>query len=157
LCRWLETYRTFQGGPPGTEFWNFHSVHVPKKLALEHPSEITTLPQTAFYWPLWNQEHLNWIFASNKPIPANQAYANHLWESFAWKYLDGLTPGRVRAIDTNFHFWARPFLNGLADDFAAPSLVQRLQIQARRAFRKAQSLKRWRKDGALKSRAVFRA
>jgi hypothetical protein len=41
LRRWLEQYRTFQGGPPGTKLWNLHSVHLPKKLALTYPAEVS--------------------------------------------------------------------------------------------------------------------
>src|ERR1700735_1976184 len=58
LTRWLEEYRSFRG-----EIWNEHSVQLPQKLARAHPSEITVLPPTAFFWPLWTDEHLDWIFA----------------------------------------------------------------------------------------------
>lgn len=138
LCRWLEEYRSFQGGPPGSEFWSAHSVRLPEKLARAYPLEITILPKTAFYWPLWIEEHLDWIFASNRPIPIDQTYANHLWEGVAWKYLEDLTPRRVRSVDTNFHAWARPLIEGLPDSFGAPTLRRRLQ---NRTLRKARALK----------------
>ena len=136
LCRWLEEYRSFRG-----EVWNEHSVQLPLKLARAHPSEITILPPTAFFWPLWTEEHLDWIFASTRPIPVDQSYANHLWEKNAWKYLEDLTPRRVRSVDTNFHFWARPLIDGLPDNYGAPSLRRRIQKQKKRALRKAQALK----------------
>jgi hypothetical protein len=136
LCRWLEEYRSFRG-----EIWNEHSVQLPKKLAHAHPSEITVLPPTAFFWPLWTEEHLDWIFASNRPIPIDQTYANHLWEGFAWKYLEDLTPQRVRSVDTNFHRWARPLIDGLPDGYGAPTFGRRLQKQSKRALKKARSLK----------------
>ena len=61
-------------------------------------------------------EHLDWIFAVKYPNSHDQTYANHLWENFAWKYLEDLTPGRVRSVDTNFHLWASPLIDGLSDD-----------------------------------------
>ena len=117
LCRWLDEYRSFRG-----EVWNEHSVQLPKKLASEHPSEITVLPSNAFFWPLWTEDHLEWIFASNRPIAVDQSYANHLWETVAWKkYLEDLTPRSVRSVDTNFHVWARPLIDGVPDNYGAPS------------------------------------
>lgn len=138
LRRWLEEYRSFQGGPPGSKFWNAHSVLLPQKLAQTYPSEITILPPTAFFWPLWTDEHLDWIFASNRPIPLDQTYANHLWENFAWKYVEDLTPRRVRSVDTNFHAWARPLIEGVPDHFGAPTLKNRIRNQT---LRKARALK----------------
>jgi hypothetical protein len=133
LCRWLEEYRSFRG-----ELWNAHSVQLPQKLARAHPSEITVLPPTAFFWPLWTEEHLDWIFASSRPIAIDRTYANHLWENKAWKYLEDLTPQRVRSVDTNFHGWARPLIEGLPDSFGAPTLRRRLK---KRTMRKARALK----------------
>ena len=141
LCRWLEEYRSFRGGPPGSEFWNHHSVLLPEQLARAHPSEITVLQPTAFFWPLWTDEHLKWIFASNRPIPLDHTYANHLWENFAWNYLEDLTPRRVRASDTNFHAWVRPLIEGLPDDVGAPTFRKRLQTQSRLILQKAKTLK----------------
>jgi hypothetical protein len=135
LRRWLEEYRSFRG-----EIWNEHSVLLPRRLAREHPAEITVLPPTAFFWPLWTEEHLEWIFASNKPIGTDQGYANHLWEGKAWKYLEDLTPRQVRARATNFHIWAAPFLEGLPDDYGAPSIRARVQKRGRRILGKARAL-----------------
>ena len=96
LLRWLEEYRSFHWDVAAPETWNEHSVKLPARLARAYPSEITVLPHTALYWPLWIKEHLDWIFASNRPIPFDQTYANHLWEYAAWKeHLEDLTPGRV--------------------------------------------------------------
>ena len=57
-------------------------------------------------------------FRVEQANPLNQTYANHLWEGFAWKYLEDLTPRRVRSVDTNFHLWARPLIDGLPDGLA---------------------------------------
>jgi hypothetical protein len=141
LTRWLEEYRSFEGGLPGTPFWNEHSVRLPARLARAHPKEITVLPHTAFFWPLWTDEHLAWIFSSNRPLPLDQTYANHLWENFAWDYLEDLTPRRVRSVDTNFHVWARPLIENLPDNFGAPSLLKRLQNYKKRTLVKARAFK----------------
>src|SRR5947209_9030420 len=104
--RWLSEYRSFRGDEG---YWNEHSVVLPARLAREHPQEITVLPPRAFYWPLWTESHIKWLFASADPIPIAEPYANHLWASFAWRsYLANLMPRQVRTVDTNFHRWARP-------------------------------------------------
>lgn len=126
LVRWLETYRSFRS-KGRDEFWNEHSVEYPAKLAKEHPEDITVLSEKAFYWPLWTDEHLDWIFRSRKPIPLDQTYANHLWEARAWSIVEDLTPGQVRTKDTNFNRWARPYLEGLAGNYGPPPLARHLK------------------------------
>jgi SAM-dependent methyltransferase len=126
LRRWLAEYRSFRSNGRD-EYWNEHSVQLPVKLAKAHPGEITILPSEAFFWPLWTDEHLEWIFESQKPIPLDGVYANHLWESNAWNFLEDLTPGQVRATDTNFHRWAMPFVAGLPDTYGAPTLLGHLR------------------------------
>ena len=131
LRRWLQEYRSFRGDEG---YWSEHAVQVPARLAAQFPDEITVLPPTAFFWPLWTNEHIQWIFGSAEPIPEGDAYANHLWESFAWKdHLEDLTPGRVRREDTNFHRWARPYLEGLPDNLGSASLIKRLLKIAKKA------------------------
>lgn len=125
LCRWLDAYRTFRS-EGRDRYWSEHSVQLPAKLAENYPDEITVLPPQAFYWPVWTDDHLRWIFRSNEPIPLDKTYANHLWESNAWEFVQHLTPRDVRARETNFHAWALPFLAGLPDDFGAPSMRERL-------------------------------
>jgi hypothetical protein len=131
LKRWLNEYRSFRGDEG---YWSEHAVQVPARLASEYPEEITVLPHTAFFWPLWNEEHIEWIFGSDKPIPSEGVYANHLWESFAWRrYLADLTPGQVRAKNTNFHRWARPYVETLPDDLGRPGLKASLLRKAKAA------------------------
>ncbi len=132
LRRWLDEYRSFRS-TGRDEFWGEHSVQLPSKLARAYPEEITVLPYTAFFWPLWTKEHIRWIFASDRPIPLEHTYCNHLWEAGAWDYLEDLTPGRVRSVDTNFHRWVRPFITDLQDNYGAPSMSRRLQKVKRQA------------------------
>ena len=124
---------------------------MPAKLAQAYPQDVTILPEKAFFWPLWHDDHLDWIFRSNRPIPMDQTYANHLWESCAWLFLENLTPGEVRAQDTNFHRWARPYLDDLPGNYGAPSNVGYLQgMQERiRKYRRLQTLKKRTHDRAL--------
>ena len=137
LRRWLDEYRSFRS-QGRDRYWSEHSVQLPARLAKAYPDEITVLPPTAFYWPLWTENHLKWIFRSDEPIALDLAYANHLWESSAWDYVQHLTPGDVRAKSTNFHAWALPFLAGLPDDFGAPTVLERLDRIRRSTSRNAQ-------------------
>ena len=137
LLRWLDEYRSFRS-QGRDQYWSEHSVQLPARLAGDYPDEITLLPPTAFYWPLWTEDHLRWIFRSNQPIPLDATYANHLWESSAWEYVQHLTPGDVRGRSTNFHKWALPYLAGLPDDFGAPTMLERLDRIRNSASRNAQ-------------------
>lgn len=119
LVRWYEEYRTFRGD--NQRHWDEHSVILPLHLSRKFPQEVKVLSREAFFYPLWTAAHVEWVFNSTRPIDLSRAYANHLWESKAWRYLEDLTPGDVRRIDTNFHRWARPRLEGLPDDFGAPA------------------------------------
>jgi SAM-dependent methyltransferase len=121
--RWREEYRSFRSEGKD-EFWDEHSVQVPMRLVNEFPDEVTKLEPSAFFWPSWNEIGVERIFASADPIPPTSRYANHLWESRAWdKYLENLTPHRVRMIDSNFHFWARPMISALPDNYGSAGVV----------------------------------
>jgi hypothetical protein len=120
LQRWIETYRFFRS-TGRDDHWSEHSVRIPVRLARAYPDEIRVLPHRAFFWPLWSEPHLRWIFESNDPIPLEETRANHLWQTLAWPFLQDLTPGAVRARDTNFCRWVAPYVADLPDDFGAPS------------------------------------
>jgi hypothetical protein len=126
LTRWYSQYKNFRSGR-GDQFWNEHSVKLPRQLAAAHPEELTILGPRAFFWPHWDDEGLRKLFASTDPIPSSGVYANHLWEGRAWsKYLRNLTPARVRLIDSNFHHWIRPLIVDLPDNLGAPSFAARV-------------------------------
>jgi hypothetical protein len=138
LKRWHAEFRRFRSrGEDG--YWSELSNQIPLGLSKLHPNEITVLPRTAFFWPLWTPEHLKLIYGP--PSVERSTLANHLWESKAWEpYLEHLTPGKVRRIDSNFHYWARPFVAEFADEYGAPSLhekwdrfarIQKRQLAAR--------------------------
>src|SRR5262245_41900942 len=124
LCRWLDQYRSFRSRG-WDEFYMEHSVNLPLQLARDYPAEITVLSHTAFYLPHCSPSDLEWIFASTREIPRDGTYANHLWQSHSWDYLEDLTPGRVRSADTNFHRWVEPLIVGLPDNYGAPSMARR--------------------------------
>jgi len=131
LRRWHTAYRTFRS-TGHDEFWDEHSVRLPYQLSQRFPGEVTVLPQSAFYWPTYDTHDLKRIFASVEALDLSEAYANHLWESQVWEqHLEHLIPKQVREIDTNFHRWARPLVNGLPDDYAMPSLGKRLRKKLR--------------------------
>lgn len=140
LRRWHAEYRSFRSNG-SDEYWNEHSVIVPLRLATEHPGEVTVLPPAAFFEPNWSDEGIAALFGTGRSPDARGIYANHLWEGVAWRrHLDGLTPGRVREVDSPFHAWLRPLVAGLPDDYGAKSRLTRLGDNAgrvRRRVRKA--------------------
>jgi len=135
LRRWMEEYRTFRS-KGRDRYWSEHSVEVPARLAQAHPEEITILSHKAFFWPLWTDAHLEWLFDRADPIDMEGIYANHLWEAQAWSRIEFLTPGQVRSRDSNFNRWARPFVANLPDNYGAPSTAERARSLSRR-LRKA--------------------
>lgn len=127
LVRWREQYRDFRGSGRG-RFWNEHSVQRPAALAERYPREVTVLSNRAFFWPLFFAEDLKSIFRSTDEIVSDDTLATHLWENKAWRrYLELLTPGKIRKRDSNFNRWARPMVADLEDDFG--SLTTRRHVQ----------------------------
>jgi hypothetical protein len=127
LVRWYEEYRDFRGQGRG-RFWNEHSVQRPAALAERHPDEVTILSNRAFFWPLFLAEDLRSIFCSTRAIVSDETLATHLWESKAWRrYLELLTPGKIRKRDSNFNRWARPMVADLDDHFGALTTRQHVQ------------------------------
>lgn len=122
LRRWYEEYRHFRS-TGHDEFWNEHSVKVPKRLMQEHPQEVTVLPHNAFFWPLGRPGDIELLFGPASGRDVRGLYANHLWETFAWwHYLKDLTPGQVRSTRTPFHDWVRDYVADLPDRHGAPSI-----------------------------------
>lgn len=120
--RWHQEYRSFRG-----ENWTEHSTELPLKLAKSFPREVTVLSYSAFCWPLWHESHLQKIYEPDQARIVNDAYGNHLWETVAWeRYLENLTPRRVRETASNFSDWVRPLIIDLPDNFAAPSMLKLL-------------------------------
>jgi hypothetical protein len=140
LRRWHSEYRSFRS-KGRDQYWDEHSVGLPYQLAKQLPDEITTLPYFAFFWPTFTPEDLAMIFDSPAPIDISRAYATHLWETPAWqKYLEHLTPRRVRNNDTNFHYWVRPIIESLPDDYGKPALGARVARGVRRLKHRLRSV-----------------
>ncbi len=135
LKRMYAEYKTFRS-KGFDNYYDEHSVRIPHRLSREFPEEIAALPPSAFYWPTWEKKGLERIFNSVEPISAPVHYANHLWEIVAWeRFLEDLTPGRVRRVDSNFHFWARPMIATLSDNYGASTIVAPITRKVRRAAR----------------------
>lgn len=134
IDRWYDSYRTFRSRGRD-EYWDEHSVKIPALLAARHPDLITILPHRAFFWPRWHTDHLKMIFGTpSVEIVTDATFATHLWETHAWSYVENLTPGQVRRIDSRFHQWARPYLVGLHDDFGAPTTQDRISLLYRKPY-----------------------
>lgn len=139
LRRWHSEYRSFRSKGRDA-YWDEHSVGIPYHLSKRFPDEITILPQSAFFWPTYSAKDLTLIFESASPVDLSGAYATHLWETPAWEpYLEHLTPLHIRSIDTNFHSWARPMIEGLPDDFGAPTVPARFARGVRHLKRRVRS------------------
>jgi Glycosyltransferase sugar-binding region containing DXD motif len=131
LKRWHAEYRSFRSKGKD-EYWGEHSIQLPQTLRKQHPKEVTVLPHTAFYWPLWTDDGLQLIYGSSSDPEQRSEFANHLWESNAWeKYLEFLTPAKVRGINSAFHVWARPLVADLPDNYGSPSLLARIRRRQR--------------------------
>jgi hypothetical protein len=125
LRRWHSEYRSFRSKGHDI-YWDEHSVRIPYQLSEQFPDEIAILPHFAFFWPTYKPEDLALIFDSIAPIDISRAYATHLWETPSWeRYLEHLTPRRVRGVETNFHRWARPMIAALPDDYGGPTVTAR--------------------------------
>lgn len=138
LRRWYAEYRSFRS-KGRDEYWGEHSIRLPLALAKQHPNEVTILPHTAFYWPLWTDEGIQLIYGSSNGSEERSDFANHLWESNAWeKYLQFLTPAKVREIDSAFHRWARPLVADLPANFGGPNLLVRARRRQRLLQRRSE-------------------
>lgn len=140
LERWHSEYRWFRS-KGHDNYWDEHSVRLPYQLSKSFPGEVTILPHSAFFWPTFTEKGLARIYNSAETIDLSGVYATHLWESPAWeRYLEHLTPRRVRARHTNFHQWVRPIIERLPDDYGAPALADRLGRGIRQVRRRARSM-----------------
>jgi hypothetical protein len=140
LEKWYSEYRSFRSRGRDA-FWDEHSVQLPLRLSKRFPEEITVLAQEAFFWPSFRPDDIKLIFDSSTQIDISRAFVTHLWESVAWeRYLEYLTPGRVRSIDSNFHRWVRPFVASLPDDYGAPTCSDLMMLNARILRRRIRSV-----------------
>jgi hypothetical protein len=90
--RWLDTYRSFRS-LGHDKHWDEHSVRHPLMLATLYPDEVTILPETALFHPLWNKTRK--IFQrGNRPM-LTDSISVHLWESKTWDWLSKLTPDAI--------------------------------------------------------------
>jgi hypothetical protein len=108
---WLDSYKTFNQSD-----WNYHSVvwvplymphalytfrltslrsiSLPGIMSRNHPSLLSTLSHTRFFWPMWDEKALHELFLGSWDFKEN--FGIHLWESKSWeKYLKGLTVRKI--------------------------------------------------------------
>lgn len=98
---WLAGFKeTFGGGPPGSDTWCTHSVHLPLHLSRQLPDHITVLDHLAFFWPLYHSQHMKVMFEQEEVF--DKAFSHHLWESSGKEYLDNLTIDSIKNTKTTF-------------------------------------------------------
>jgi hypothetical protein len=139
MVEWYENYRTFDDRQ-----WSYHSVILPYKLAENYGPDVEKLPETAFFWPTWTQKDLYAMFGAKNRPGVRGTFANHLWEQRAEHYLSDLTPGHVRRVDSAFHSWARPYLDGLPDTFGGG--IDRRFLVRRDLYAKARNFVRMARE-----------
>ncbi|KAI1080781.1 glycosyltransferase family 32 protein [Whalleya microplaca] len=126
--RWLARY----DGADLSKEWNYHSVVLPKELQVAHPDEVCALPPSAFFWPTWTWDHVEFMhrrlgtddarrWAAEIDRNGGSLYedqlAYHAWSQLAWdRHLSKLTPEIVRERDTRFNILVRNFMH---DDLGA--------------------------------------
>jgi hypothetical protein len=93
------------------QYWNELSCLYPAHLAELFPDLVTLAPYDRFHWPLWEADHLEWVFRGKGDDFPN-AYCHHLWQSLSYDpYLKELTPEYIHGVDTNFDVMARRFID----------------------------------------------
>lgn len=100
---WLSQYQDFNG-----RYWDSHSVQMPLYIHQTTDLPITTLPYTAFHYPLHTPEGVDDLFRYDKEYP--EAYAHHLWESNSWSYIQSLTEDYIKTTNTTYNKIARQFI-----------------------------------------------
>ncbi|WVO16357.1 hypothetical protein L204_104032 [Cryptococcus depauperatus] len=61
LKRWLESYEGFR-----EDNWTKHSVEMPWTLVQMYPHLVTVLSERTFFWPLWTDDHIHAVYATNE-------------------------------------------------------------------------------------------
>ena len=103
----MESYKTFN-----QKNWNDHSVLLPKEMAKTHPSEVTVLDYTRFFWPLWDENGLRRMFLE-KSWDFSNNFAVHLWETASKQsFLQNLTIDVIRTADSGIYCEMRRILFG---------------------------------------------
>jgi hypothetical protein len=100
---WLSKYESFNH-----QLWDTHSVQLPWKLYNELILPLTVLDYDRFHYPLHTDEGIKDMFVNDKKFP--NAYAHHLWESNAWRYMSKLTRDKIEKENTTYNRIARKFL-----------------------------------------------
>ncbi|MBK5275574.1 MAG: hypothetical protein JJE30_11050 [Desulfuromonadales bacterium] len=104
--RWLnDIFEAYNGS------WNYHSVRLPKELALAHPDLIHIEPQESFYKHMWDEEGISQLYTNIDRNLCNN-YCLHLWNHVAWdEHLANLTEEDIMTRDSTYNLIARSVLS----------------------------------------------
>lgn len=106
--KWFETYQMFRS-PGRSEYWDEHSVRIPKVLADLYHQEIRIEPFDRFHFPSFSRSCIQKMFVENHSF--ENALCHHLWESHSWKYLSNLTIEQIMRHSTSYTSIARRYVN----------------------------------------------
>ncbi|KAK5800831.1 hypothetical protein VI817_003043 [Penicillium citrinum] len=120
IKRWRASYGNFSSNEE-----DYYAIVLPKKLSLDHPSDICVLSPVAFFWPTWTERHIKYMhqrlskpeakeFAKvvmwhNGRLRQNQL-AYHGWSQAASSQLSELDEESIKRDETRFNILARRFL-----------------------------------------------
>lgn len=105
--KWLDTYQLFRS-PGRAQYWDEHSVKIPRQLADFLKEDITVEGHKSFHYPTYTPECIKEMFVEKHTF--EEAYCHHLWESLAWDYLGELTEETIWEKETSYHLLARRYL-----------------------------------------------
>ncbi|KAK9811390.1 hypothetical protein WJX72_003096 [[Myrmecia] bisecta] len=86
--RWLMSYAAFNG-----DEWATHSIEIPRRIAIEHPTEVCIMPPHAFHYPLtWTSSGKDFMFTELSEDEEKQVLVDN--EALDGKVYQALYPGQ---------------------------------------------------------------
>ena len=110
---WYSSYKTFRS-QGRDQYWDEHSVGIPRKLAINYPESIKILGGDAFFFPLWND--IEKILFNEEMLPHfddlfKNSYCIHLWETFNLELLDSLDEDYIYSNNNIYSMLAKRHLS----------------------------------------------
>ncbi len=114
LRDWLAEYRDFRA-TGADEFWDEHSVIVPKRLLDSGRYQVTVLEPQAFFYPAYDMAGIADLFIEDRDFP--ESLCHHLWESNSWSVAARINERNVALLRNTYCRIARRFVGEDAEVF----------------------------------------
>jgi Glycosyltransferase sugar-binding region containing DXD motif len=108
VTEWISHYNYFRSR--GRDIlWDFHSVKLPVRLAIERPEFIHVLDHDAFFFPLWDDVYrILFSEESGKYLPyLGNSFSFHIWQQFSTDFLNRIDESWVEVSKSNYARLAR--------------------------------------------------